>query len=195
MIPPNAPAVIHVWIDVEQTIGILQEATGETEDRVPAERLGTLFDTHRARLYALARRLSRDPEEARDLVQETFLRVARRPGRIPASDSGAEAWLVRTLVNLCRDRHRKLRVRGSHRVDPESRPDPSNLESRAVARATVEAALARLPARCRAVIVMHELEEIDTAEIARLLGLSRATVRWHLHRGRRDLKKILLERG
>jgi len=180
---------------VEQTIGILREPTAKTEGFVPAERLGNLFDTHHPRLYALARRLSRDPEEARDLVQETFLRVARHPGRIPSSESGAEAWLVRTLVNLCRDRHRKLRVMGSHRADVDTRPDPTDPESKAVARATVEAALARLSPRCRAVVVMRELEELDTSEVARLLGMSRATVRWHLHRGKRDLKKILIDRG
>jgi RNA polymerase sigma-70 factor (ECF subfamily) len=180
---------------VEQTVGILREATTKTEGCVRAERLGNLFDSHHARLYALARRLSRDPEEARDLVQETFLRVARRPGRIPASDSGSEAWLVRTLVNLCRDRHRKLRVIVGHRAGLDTAPDRTDPESKAVARATVEAALARLSPRCRAVVVMREIEGLDTSEVARLLGISRATVRWHLHRGKQDLKKILIDKG
>ena len=158
-----------------------------------SERLGDLFDAHQARLYALARRLSRDPEEARDLVQETFLRVARRPVSIPGSDSGAEAWLVRTLVNLCRDRGRRRRVRQRYESIPTPPPEASDLESSAVARATVEAGLARLPARSRAVVVMHELEGLDTAGIATELGMSRATVRWHLHRGRRRLRELLMD--
>jgi RNA polymerase sigma-70 factor (ECF subfamily) len=150
-----------------------------------------LFDAHQSRLYALARRLSRDPEEARDLVQEAFLRVARRPASIPSSESGAEAWLVRTLVNLCRDRGRRLRVRERHESSPA--PHSSSLESRAVARSTVQTGLAQLPARSRAVVVMHELEGLDTAEIAMQLGMSRATVRWHLHRGRLRLRELLAE--
>jgi RNA polymerase sigma-70 factor (ECF subfamily) len=193
MVAPNALAVDYVWLSVEQTLAIVREATATTEGRVPAERLGKLFDAHHARLYALARRLSSDPEEARDLVQEAFLRVARRPRRIPDSESGAEAWLVRTLVNLCRDRRRRLRVRGSHRDNVAPPPRPADPESRAVARATIEAALARLPARTRAVVVMREIEELDTADVARLLGISRATVRWHLHRGKRELKRILID--
>lgn len=158
-------------------------------------RLETLFDAHHLRLYRLARRMSRHPEDARDLVQETFLRAARRPASIPAIDTGAEAWLVRTLVNLCRDRHRRLAVRrrAAPAIPPVRRPtDP---ESAAVARATVESALARLSPRRRAILVLHELEELDVAEIARLLGITRVTVRWHLARGRNELKAILLDRG
>jgi len=49
----------------------------------PAIRLGALFDAHHQRLFKLARRLSRNPDDARDIVQETFLRAARSPAAIP----------------------------------------------------------------------------------------------------------------
>ena len=62
-------------------------------------RLGSLFDTHHQRLYRLARRLSRSTEDARDLVQETFLRAARSPDSIPEGVSREEAWLVRMVLN------------------------------------------------------------------------------------------------
>ena len=58
-------------------------------------------------------------------------------------------------------------------------------------RQAVAAALARLPARRRAVVVLHELEERDVPEIARLLGLARPTVRWHLAAARRELRRLL----
>ena len=162
------------------------------EERLVPEQLGDLFDAHQARLYRMARRMSGDAEEARDLVQETFLRAARRPGSLPPSEPGREAWLVRTLVNLCRDRRRRRRVRETSPPEPApaaSRfPDP---ESAAVARVVVESALAQLPPRRRAVVVLHELEERGVAEIAALLGVARVTVRWHLSAGRQELRRIL----
>ena len=82
-------------------------------------RLGRLFDAQHQRIYNLARRMSRDPEEARDLLQETFLRAARRWHALPEDDRGAEAWLVRTAVNLCRDlgRRRFVRDRDHHKIE------------------------------------------------------------------------------
>jgi RNA polymerase sigma-70 factor, ECF subfamily len=170
------------------------EALDGIGEAAPAEQLERLFDAHHQRLYRLARRLIDDPDEARDLVQETFLRAARRPASIPRDEAGGEAWLVRVAVNLCRDRHRRRGVRQAGRPllpRPEAEPDP---ESAAVARATVAAALAHLAPRQRAVVVLRELEERPTAEVARLLGVSRVTVRWHLAQGRRELARWLLAR-
>ena len=161
-----------------------------------AERLSQLFDLHHERLYRLARRMSGDSEDARDLVQEAFVRLARQNGPLPATESHAEGWLVKTIVRLCRDRDRRLRVRRRHHLEaaqPESR-HAGTPETRAVARVAVQKALARLSPRRRAVIVLHELDGRTAAEIARLLGLTPVTVRWHLHAARRDLKRILLQK-
>lgn len=173
------------------------DGTGPEVDRGVSwrERLEGLFDTHNERLYRLARRLSRDPEEARDLVQEAFLRAARRPESIPEDSTGAESWLVRVLVNLCRDRQRRQQVRRRKPLDApdESRgPDP---EGAAVARATVQFALARLSPRRRAVIVLHELEELPVRQVAQTLGLAQVTVRWHLSAARKELAKLLETSG
>lgn len=166
--------------------------TAPLETESPLERLGRLFDAQHQRIYRLARRLSRDPEEARDLVQETFLRAARHAHKLPSSRPAAEAWLVRTTVNLCRDlgRRRAVRTRDQHRIEPPA-PYGPNPETATVARASVEAALAALSPRRRAVVVLVELEEHSTREVARLLGLPEGTVRWHLSRGRHELKKRL----
>lgn len=155
-------------------------------------RLATLFDTHHPRLYRLARRLTTRPEDALDLVQDTFVRAARSPASIPVGASSEEAWLVRTLVNLRRDQWRKADVRRRH--DSERRPsvEPGNAQEGALlARVAVWRALDALTPRRRAVVVMHELEGLPVAVIASTLGIASVTVRWHLAMGRRDLARIL----
>ncbi len=166
---------------------------GTREDHLG--RVARLFDRQHQRIYRLARRLTRDPEEARDLLQETFLRAAAHAARLPAEEPAAEAWLVRTTVNLCRDRGRRLAVRrrDRHKIEQPTRSadDP---EAATVARASVEAALARLAPKRRAVVVLVELEELSTRRTAELLGMATATVRWHLSRARRELRAALAPR-
>ncbi|HXI01768.1 MAG TPA: RNA polymerase sigma factor, partial [Candidatus Saccharimonadales bacterium] len=125
-----------------------------------SERLERLFDDHHQRLYRLARRLARGPEDARDLVQETYLRAARRIDAVPAGAPSEEAWLVRVLVNLCRDRDRRIRVRSraALRPSPGGSVQPSP-EPRVVARDAVAKALAKLSPRRRAVVILRLVEE------------------------------------
>lgn len=159
----------------------------------PAVDLGELFAAHGSRLYRLALRLTSDPAAAEDLVQETFLRAARRPERVPAEPQRGEAWLVRVLVNLTRDDFRRRRTRrAAARSLANDERDPVDTAGAVLARHDVGAALARLPARRRAVVVLHELEGLDTAAIARLLGIARVTVRWHLAAGRAELRRRLV---
>ena len=158
------------------------------------DRVARLFDTHQHALYRLARRLTNSPEDARDLVQDTFLRAARNPDRVPAGHSQEEAWLVRVAVNLQRDQWRKAQVRNrtaSLLQAAASTTTAASQESAVVARAEIWNALNALPPRRRAVIVLHELEGASIPTIASLLGISAITVRWHLSRGRRDLQYIL----
>lgn len=157
-------------------------------------RLAGLFDTHHQRLYRLARRLAATSDEARDLVQDTFLRIARSPHLVPPAVSSDEAWLVRVMVNVARDgwrrraTHRRFVERGE---DGTTRPTASDTEARLIARRTVWWALEQLPPRRRAAIVLYELEGQAMGDIARLLGISAITVRWHLSRGRRELARLL----
>jgi RNA polymerase sigma factor (sigma-70 family) len=161
----------------------------------PAERLGALFDAHHQRLYRLARRLTSTADEARDLVQEAFLRAAKSPQSIPNGPSPhAEAWLVRVLVNLQRDAWRRKAAR--KRIDPEgeaqaTRPEPTDLERAFIAKTVIWQALEQLDPRRRAAIVMYELEGATIPSIAASLGVSAVTVRWHLSRGRKELAAII----
>lgn len=169
-------------------------ATDRSEDF--AARLGTLFDTHHTRLYRLARRMSGSSEDARDVVQETFLRAARSPRSVPVGPPNEEAWLVRVLINICRDRWRKLTVqRNGVRSGRVGSPEASDPEPAFIARTLVQQALGRLPPRRRAILVMYELEGATIPAIARLLGVSAVTVRWHLSVGRREMARALESEG
>jgi RNA polymerase sigma factor (sigma-70 family) len=155
-----------------------------------AARLGQLFDTHHARLYSLARRMTRSADEARDAVQETFLRAARFPASIPEGPSQEEAWLVRVLINIRRDEWRKLAVR--RRREPVPPPiDYRDVESALVARSTIWQALEALPPRRRAILVLYEIEGAAIPAIAAMLGIRAVTVRWHLSIGRRELARLI----
>jgi len=164
---------------------------------IAADRLGLLFDAHHQRLYRLARRLSQNAEDARDLVQDTFLRAARAPSSIPHQAPDDEAWLVRVLVNLCRDRWRQTatRRRLHQTVDAVGQAQSTNPESAVVARSVIWHALDALDPRRRAVLVMHELEGASAAVIAKTLGITAVTVRWHLSRGRRQLAAVIRGEG
>jgi RNA polymerase sigma-70 factor (ECF subfamily) len=158
----------------------------------PADRLSALFDAHHDRLYRLARRLAPNADDARDLVQETFLKAARSPTSVPLGLTSEEAWLVRVLINVRRDEWRKTAVRKRHDKElSRSTGVDSGQEAALLARATVWRALDRLTPRRRAVVVMHELEGLAVPAIASLLGISAITVRWHLSVGRRDLARAL----
>ena len=167
-------------------------AVNRPQDDDPALRVGALFDAHHQRLFRLARRMARSVEDARDVVQETFLRAARSPGAIPYGVTNEEAWLVRVLVNICRDRWRhsavRIRAAAEGHVGP---PAAVNPEAGLLARAMVWRALDGLPPRRRAILVMYELEGATIPNIAKLLGVTPVTVRWHLSIGRREMAKVL----
>jgi RNA polymerase sigma factor (sigma-70 family) len=158
----------------------------------PAARVAALFDAHYARLFRLARRLVRAPEDPADVVQETFLRVARAPHRVPVGSANEEAWLVRVLINICKDswRHAAVRARAaSERRTPEVplvNPEPGML-----AHAIVWQALDILPPRRRAILVLYELEGMAISAIGRLLKITPVTVRWHLMMGRREMARAV----
>jgi RNA polymerase sigma factor (sigma-70 family) len=136
---------------------IVMSLAADTARPDTAERLGQLFDAHHGRLYSLARRLTRSTDDARDVVQDTFLRAARSPQSIPWGMPHEEAWLVRVLINICRDGWRKQAVRSRAAAVPPP-VDRHGAESELVAHSTIWRGLESLPPRRRAILVLYELE-------------------------------------
>jgi RNA polymerase sigma factor (sigma-70 family) len=156
-------------------------------------RLATLFDAHHQRLYRLARRLSPNAEDARDLLQDTYLRAAQKLPSVPIGAAAEEAWLVRVLINLCRDRWRRESVRTRANPYEASVTELASGEAAMMARATIWKALQLLSPRRRAVVIMCELEGLAVPAVAEMLGLRSVTVRWHLSRGRRDMERFITQ--
>jgi RNA polymerase sigma-70 factor (ECF subfamily) len=156
-------------------------------------RVGSLYDAHHENLYRLARRLCRNADDARELLQETFLRAARAHRSIPTGTEGERAWLVRVLLNAKRDEWRKTARR--RQLDPTPLPERQtgsvDAEAPLIARRLVWEALDQISPRRRAILVLYELEGATAAAIAQLLGLRVVTVRWHLMKGRQELAKII----
>jgi RNA polymerase sigma-70 factor (ECF subfamily) len=181
---PNASLPSHVYLIVDGTWSLALPEREETLADDAMDRLGRLFDAHHRRLFGLACRMTGDREDARDLVQETFVRAAGARS-LPQEGTGAEAWLVQVLVRLCHDRRRRLRVRQRYAAEP--RPEPAS----EAPDLDLWRAVAALPPRQRAAVLLHEVEGHEVARVAALLGVSAVTVRWHLLNARRRLRAAL----
>jgi RNA polymerase sigma-70 factor (ECF subfamily) len=164
--------------------------------RLVADESAVLAEAY-PRVLRYARRLVRDPAEAEDLTQETFLRAHRARGAL-RDRQALLAWLYRTATRLRVDR---LRQRARRPVEPEAvleaadppdtAPPLQQLVEQDEMSACVRGYVADLPDDYRAALLLHELEELTGAEIAELLGVSLPTVKIRLHRARAKLRAAL----
>lgn len=157
-----------------------------------------------ARLLAVARRLLMDEEEARDVVQEAFLSAFRSIDRFQGS-SRLSTWLHRIAVNAALQKLRARRRRketpiedllpgfqeDGHQLEPAVEWRPSGDLEREETRSLVRSSIDRLPETYRTVLVLRDIEELDTAETARLLEVNENTVKVRLHRARQALRGLL----
>jgi RNA polymerase sigma-70 factor (ECF subfamily) len=144
-------------------------------------------------MYTLAYRLTGNEEDARDVVQEAYLRAYRGVGQF-RGESRVATWLYRITAN-CAATHVGRRRRHRHEpLDATAEPaDPGVADpaDRAVAtdlRVTLEAAIAALPPKLRAVVVLRDVYDLPHEAIAAELGITETAAKVRLHRARRALK-------
>ncbi len=171
----------------------------------PASPEAALFEemmtAHLDALYRTALRLTGRPQDAEDLVQETYLRAWRslhtyRPGTNP------KAWLFRILHNARIDLYRAS-TRSVQTVDEIEGQDPAFVVNETpesvvlagVMDGEVRQALMDLPEVFRASLILADLEGFSYQEIADILGIPRGTVMSRLFRGRRAMRKALARYG
>ncbi len=191
--------------------------SGDTRGIFPTERemgSGTcnraafeaIVRSHGARLLATARRLLANDEDARDAVQDAFLSAVRSLDRFEG-EARLSTWLHRVATNAAlmklrarrRSRERPIEellpsflLDGHHSERVLAWEEPCDLvlqrqESRDLVRASIE----RLPVDYRVVLVLRDLEGLDTKEVAGLLDISTDAVKTRLHRARQALRTLL----
>lgn len=161
---------------------------------------------HGGRMLAVARRMLRNEEEARDALQEAFLLAFRGIARFEGQ-SLLSTWLHRIVVNAALMRLRSRKAHPEESIEPllptfqedghstnvyggwPERPDTEL--ARSELRSLVRAAIDRLPQSYRTVLVLRDIEELDTSEVAELLGVTANAVKIRLHRARQALRELL----
>jgi RNA polymerase sigma-70 factor (ECF subfamily) len=141
----------------------------------------TLLDVRLARLDAAARLILRDPELARDAVQEALIRTWRDLPGLRDPDR-FDAWLHRLIVNACLDlvRRRKRRVIEVE-LTPLDTPDRADLAGGVAERQLLDDALARLDPNHRAVVALHYLLAMPLPQVAATLAIPLGTAKSRLH--------------
>jgi len=154
-----------------------------------------LVNRYEKRAYWVAYNMVHSHEEARDIIQEAFLRVFRSIDRFNLK-MNFYTWLYQIVMNLSIDRIRRHAIFRTaslesigDRCDAQEAPDASI--ERVELRETVRRVLDRLPPKYKAVITLRDIEGLSCKEIAEIVGCTHATVRWRLHRARLIFRKLL----
>ena len=165
-----------------------------------------LVRQHSGRMFAVARRLLQRDEDSADAVQDAFLSAFRSLHTFQGN-STLGTWLHRIVVNVClmklrsRSRCREVRIEDllptfdetGHHSNPVRAWDDAALArlTRAETQAHVRACIDRLPDPYREVLVLRDMEDMDTEQTAGLLGITAGAVKTRLHRARQALRTLL----
>jgi RNA polymerase sigma factor (sigma-70 family) len=171
-------------------------AVKETLPREIAEaRINDLYRRHARDILGYALRRTSDPEDAADILAETFLIAWRRLGEVPL-DGEARLWLYGTARHVLanHDRGARRRDRLTERLREELRRQIPVVQRTGEESALLEA-LAELGEADRELLMLIGWEELTPAQAARALGISPLAARTRLHRARRRLRARLAEQS
>ena len=157
-----------------------------------AEAFSELVDRYRAPIVRLAYRLTRDPDEAKDIAQDAFLRAYRRIGEF-RPDRPFARWLFVIARNASLDaiRRRRRLVLLDFGDAPPAELGPEELALRSDQATRVHAALEALPQKYRSVLQLYYVSELRYREIALELDIPIGTVKTYISRAKRRLRDNL----
>jgi len=177
----------------------------EAARRGDQDAFAELVRLYEKRVFALTMRMCKNPEDAAEAAQETFL-AAWQGLAFFRGEASFSTWLYRLASNACVD---LLRKEGRHKAaagpslnDEEVNidaadplPTPQEEAERKELREQIETGLAALSPEHRQVLILREMHQLSYDEIAETLDMDIGTVKSRISRGRKQLRKILLESG
>jgi len=173
-------------------------ASAREDDRAAFDELvrRTYVDT-----YTLAMRLTANEEDARDVVQESYLRAWKGIKRF-RGDAQFSTWMYRITANAAATLVQKRRRRRAESLDTVDEPIDTSIEGQPEAAAEsaigledLARAVAALPPKLRSTVVLKDVYGLSHEAIAEDLGISVAAAKVRLHRGRKRLRDVLFEEG
>lgn len=156
-------------------------------DQTPLmERVERLVEQYSGLLYRHSYAMVHNEEDARDVVQETYLRYMRTAPRLK-DEEHEKAWLLTVAMNLCRNHLRQQKAHAAlpleEAADPVAPAEDTPLLDR----------LMTLPDKVRVVLLLHYVEGYKVREIAARLHLNQSTVKMRLQKGRQLLRDYIKE--
>jgi RNA polymerase sigma-70 factor (ECF subfamily) len=167
-----------------------QHAAGDTAA------FGLLFTRHKDRLWAVALRVTCNPDDAADALQEAMISAFRRAGDF-RGESAVTTWLHRIVVNAALDLLRRRSARSAGwSGDPDDLPvaepwQAADSSAATESRLDVDAAMRTLPPPQRAALVLVDMLGYPVADVAAILGVPEGTVKSRCARGRASLLPYL----
>lgn len=178
----------------EDERSLIQRAQRDDE-----QAFATLSQLHRKRVYSVCLLMTKDIAEADDLTQEVFLQVFRRVGSFRC-DSGFSTWVYRIAVNTVLMNLRRRKTPPVSLDGPVSSESPSLRRdigrtdlrlSGAIDRIALRRAMRELPAGCRRIFALHEVEGHQHPEIAKMLDCSVGNSKSQLNKARMKMRGLL----
>lgn len=187
-------------VDYKAALDVQLVAASQAGDMVAFEEL---VARHRDKIYARAFSMMRNEEEAIDLSQEAWVKAWQRLKQFQG-DSSFATWMTRIVINLCLDqlrRQKRTRAESIEQLDeelggverqmPVVTTNPSEGLERSELRKRIDKAMNQLSYEHRTVLILHEFEEMEYKQIAKVMNCSIGTVMSRLFYARRRLASLL----
>lgn len=171
------------------------------------EAFETLVQAHQKRVYNIALRMTKDPDDAQELSQDALVRafVAIKKFR---GESSFSTWLYRITMNVCTDFLRKRNkavvvsleqgAAGNENYNPvqlpEKSPGPDELTEKKQLKEMVKKAMDLLSVEHRQVLILRDLMDLTYKDIANTLNVNEGTIKSRINRARDALKHIIIDR-
>ena len=167
----------------------MDQVQGPDNTQTKRQLLEQLVEAHQASLLRTCYLYLRDPMQAEDAVQETYLKAWRSLDSFHGDSSG-KTWLLRIALNTCHD----MRKSGWHRLfDRRITPDmlPEAVAPPQEQDDSLLTSVMNLPPRLREVVLLYYYHNLSTVEIGDVLGIARSSVSTRLQRARARLRTVL----